>query len=81
MKKEIPLKEKADGLAAATIAIILFLTAWGNAIALMIASVLGLIVLLVVCEGKVFRGAALGAAVALSAGIILAIALFLGWTQ
>lgn len=75
------MKEKEDALATIAIAVMLVLTAWGNAIAMMIGSMIGLVVLLIVCEGKIFRGAALAAAVALTVAAVLALAFFLGWKK
>ncbi|NIP95834.1 MAG: hypothetical protein GWO24_21335, partial [Akkermansiaceae bacterium] len=61
-----PTKEKADAFAAIAIALLLILTAWGNAIAMLIGSVVGLVVLFVIFEGKIFRGSALALAVGIS---------------
>ena len=79
MSSDIPRKEKEDAFAAIAIAIILILTAWGNAIAMMIGSVVALVMMLVVCEGRLFRGAALPVVVAISVAVILAIAFLVGW--
>ena len=78
MSGDIPRKEKEDAFAAIAIAVMLLLTAWGNAIAMMVGSVIGLIILFVAFEGKHFRGARLAAVVALSVAAVLAVAFFLG---
>jgi len=81
MKDEIPLKEKEDALAAIAIALILILTSWGNAVALMIGSLAGFVVIGFVFRGKLHHGAGLAAMVALAVAAIIATALFLGWKQ
>ena len=66
------MKEKRlpDGAAAAAVALVLLLTAWGNAYAMLLVGIVGLIVGLVFFRNTLARGGALAALV----GCLLAIA-------
>lgn len=81
MKDEIPVKEKVDALAAIAIAAMLFLTAWGNALALFIGSLVGLVVMMIWFKGRLHRGAGLAAMVGIVVAILIAIAISLGWMR
>jgi hypothetical protein len=61
----------SDWAAAAAVALVLLLTAWGNAYAMLLAGIVGLIVGLVFFRNTVARGGALAALV----GCLLAIGL------
>lgn len=78
---KIPLREKEDALAAVAIAVMLLLTAWGNAIALAIGSLVGLILMMIFFKGKLRHGAGLALLVGVVVAIVIALALFLGWRQ
>ena len=79
MKDEIPAREKEDAFGAIAIAILLILTAWGNALALLIGSLVGLVVMLILFRGKLHHGAGLVVAASVLVAILIAVALFLGW--
>ena len=78
-KDDLPLKEKEDALAAIAIAILLILTAWGNAVVMMIGSLVGLVLMMIFFKGKLHHGAGLAAIVAIVVAVTIAIAFFLGW--
>ena len=63
----------SDRLAAVAVALLLILTAWGNAMVLLVVALLGVAVTLVFFRKKVTRGAALSA----TSGFVLAIAIAL----
>ena len=79
MKDEIPIREKEDAFAAIAIAVMLILTAWGNAIAMMVGSLIGFVIMALVFKKKLHHGVGLAVVVALVVVASLAIALFLGW--
>jgi hypothetical protein len=72
-KKIMNDKSTSDKLAAIVVALLLILTAWGNATVMLIISILGLILLLIFRQ-NITRGGTLAAAVGfvLSVGIALA---------
>ena len=69
------MKKRDDAFAAIAVAVLLILTAWGNAIAMMIVSAAGLLVAALIYRKQLFKGAALVALVAfvVAAGIGLAL--------
>ena len=73
------MKEKEDALAAIAIAVLLILTAWGNAVAMLIGSLVGLVLMTIFFKGRLHHGAGLAAAVAVVVAAVIALALFLGW--
>lgn len=78
---DIPIREKEDSLAAVAIAAMLFLTAWGNAVALLIGSLAGLVLMLIFFKGRMRHGAGLAMLVGLAVAILITVALFFGWRQ
>lgn len=79
MKDDIPVREKADGLAAVAIAVMLVLTAWGNALAMMIGSLLGLVLMMIFFKGRLHHGAGLAVMVGVAMVLLMAVAIYLGW--
>jgi hypothetical protein len=69
------MRKSGDHLVGAVVALLLILTAWGNAIAMIIVSGLSLAVSLVVFRGRIGRGVpfviAVAAAVAVGIAIVL----------
>jgi len=63
----------SDRIAAVAIAVMLILTAWGNAVAMLVVSGLGLIAGLLFFRKSLTRGAALAAAVGFGVAIIIAL--------
>jgi hypothetical protein len=66
-------QSRLDKLAAITVALLLILTAWGNAVVMFIVASLGLVVFVLISQKNITRGGALAAAVgfALAIGISL----------
>jgi hypothetical protein len=73
------MKEKEDALGAIAVAMMLILTAWGNAIALMVGSIIGLVIMMIVFKGRLHHGTGLAVTVAMVIAATIAIAFFLGW--
>jgi hypothetical protein len=67
-----------DIFGAVSVALLLLLTAWGNAWAMVIASALGLIAGLILFRGSLLRGAVLAATVACVMAAAIAVAIWLG---
>lgn len=66
------MKDRLDILAAIGVALMLVLTAWGNAIAMAVVSVMGLVVALIVFKGRSLKGTLLSATVAFAVGAVIA---------
>jgi len=67
----------SDKLAALAIAVLLILTAWGNALAMLVVAVLGLVVGLVFFRKSIVRGGALAATVGFVLAIVIALVMLL----
>ena len=65
----------SDKLAALAVAVLLILTAWGNAFAMLVVALLGLVIGLLFFRRSIGRGGVLAATV----GFILAIVIALIW--
>ncbi|MCJ7667742.1 MAG: hypothetical protein MUP04_05595 [Anaerolineae bacterium] len=65
----------SDKFAAIAIAVLLILTAWGNALAMLIVSLLGLVVGFLFFRKSIARGGALAATVGFVLAIIIALVL------
>jgi hypothetical protein len=65
----------SDKFAVIAIAVLLILTAWGNALAMLVVSVLGLVVGLLFFRKSIARGGALAATVGFVLAIIIALVL------
>lgn len=63
----------SDKLAAVAVALLLILTAWGNAVVMLVVAALGLAVSLILFRKQITRGGALSATL----GFVLAIAIAL----
>jgi hypothetical protein len=72
-----PNMKNEDVFGAVSVALLLLLTAWGNAWALVIASALGLIAGLILFRGSLLRGAGLAATVACVMAAAIEIAIWL----
>jgi hypothetical protein len=68
----------ADWFAAVTVALLLVLTAWGNAVAMFVVSTLALVVSLLVFGRTFARGGALAAAVGCVVAMVIALVMRLG---
>ena len=64
---------KDDAFPAVAVAVLLILTAWGNAIAMMIVSAVGLIIGLFLYRGRFLKGGLLAAAVACVVAFVIGI--------
>jgi hypothetical protein len=66
-----------DKLAALAVAVLLILTAWGNAVAMLVVAVLGLLVGLLFLRKSITQGGALAAAVGFVLAIVIALVILL----
>lgn len=66
-----------DKLAALAVAVLLVLTAWGNAVAMLVVAVLGLIVGLLFSRESITQGGALAATVGFVLAIVIALIMLL----
>jgi hypothetical protein len=66
-----------DKLAALAVAVLLLLTAWGNAVAMLVVAVLGLVVGLLFFRKSITQGGALAATVGLVLAIVVALMILL----
>ncbi|RBP35662.1 hypothetical protein DES53_12030 [Roseimicrobium gellanilyticum] len=66
------MKERADIWGAIAVAVMLVLTAWGNALVMAVVSVVGLLVVLFVFKGRSRKGELLAATVAFAVGAVIA---------
>jgi len=67
----------SDKFAAIAVAVLLILTAWGNALAMLIVAVLGLVVGFLFFRKSITRGGALAATVGFVLAIIIAVVFLL----
>lgn len=67
----------SDKFAALAVAVLLILTAWGNALAMLVVSLLGLVVGLLFFRKSITRGGALAATVGFVLAIIIALVFLL----
>jgi hypothetical protein len=67
----------SDKLAALVVAVLLILTAWGNAVALLVVAVLGLAVGVLLFRKSIARGGALAATVGFVLAIVIALIMLL----
>lgn len=63
----------SDKIAAIVVALLLILTAWGNATVMLIVSILGLVVMVLISRKNITRGGALAATVGFVLAIIIAL--------
>jgi hypothetical protein len=63
----------SEKLAAVAVALLLILTAWGNAVVMLVVAAIGLVVSVILFRKRIARGGALSAAL----GFVLAIAIAL----
>lgn len=67
----------SDRFAALAVAVLLILTAWGNAEAMLAVAVLGLVVGLLLFRKSITRGAVLAATVGCAVAIVIALVMLL----
>ncbi|MGA9351205.1 MAG: hypothetical protein WBW48_20700 [Anaerolineae bacterium] len=67
----------SDRFAALAVAVLLILTAWGNAVAMLVVAVLGLVVGLLLFRKSITRGGALAATVGFVLAIVIALVMLL----
>ncbi|MGB5932787.1 MAG: hypothetical protein WBH57_06960 [Anaerolineae bacterium] len=67
----------SDKLATVAVAVLLILTAWGNALAMLVVAVLGLVVGLLFFRKSMGRGGALAATVGFVLAILIALVMLL----
>jgi len=67
----------SDKFAALAVAVLLILTAWGNAVAMLVVAVLGLVVGLLLFRKSITRGGALAATVGFVLAIVIALVMLL----
>jgi hypothetical protein len=67
----------SDKLGALAVAVLLILTAWGNAVAMLVVAVLGLVVGLLLFRKSMTQGGALAAAVGFVLAIVIALVMLL----
>jgi len=70
-------QSQSDKFAAIAIAVLLILTAWGNALAMLVVSLLGLVVGFLFFRKSIARGGALAATVGFVLAIIIALVFLL----
>jgi hypothetical protein len=70
-------QRKSDWLAPVVVAVLLILTAWGNAVAMFIASLLGLLATFVVARRELARGGFLAAAVGCVVALVVAVVMWI----
>lgn len=66
-----------DKLAALAVAVLLILAAWGNAVAMLVVAVLGLVVGLLLFRKSITQGGALAATVGFVLAIVIALVMLL----
>ena len=66
-----------DTLAAVAVGVLLILTAWGNAVVMLVVSVLGLALGLLLLGKNITRGGALAATVGFALAIVIALVMLL----
>lgn len=66
-----------DKMAATGVALLLILTAWGNATIMLIVSALGLVVSAILCRKRITQGGALSAALGCVVAIAVALVMLL----
>ena len=67
----------SDKLSALAVAVLLILTAWGNAVAMLVVAVLGLILISLFFRKSVARGGALAATVGFASAVAIALIMLL----
>lgn len=67
----------SDKMAAVAVALLLILTAWGNAAILLIASVLGLVASAILYRTRITQGGALSAALGCMVAVAVAVVMLL----
>lgn len=68
----------SDKLAAFSVVVLLILTAWGNAMAMLVFAVFGLVVGLLIFRKTISRGGAVAATVGFVLTIVIALVMLLG---